>query len=126
MSGSGASVSGNAHRAWYAAALADPARRIVIAFLEAQKVGMVRYDRKGETATVSIALNPQMRGKGLARPMLAGSEALVSAWAPIELVAFIRPENVASRKAFESAGYAAAGQADGEMLGFLRFIKPLR
>jgi RimJ/RimL family protein N-acetyltransferase len=88
------------HLAWFAAALADPRRTFLIGEAEGEKIGMVRFDRDGETE-VSINLNPAHRGRGLSYPLLMAALALVSG----DVWAEIRPENAASLRLFERAGF---------------------
>lgn len=98
----------DAHRAWFAAALADPQRTLLIGELEAQKVGMVRFDR-GAVTEVSINVNPDCRGRGLGRALLA----LALRREPGEVWAEVKDENGPSRRLFEGAGFELREARDG-------------
>ncbi|MEA2142954.1 MAG: Acetyltransferase domain, partial [Solirubrobacteraceae bacterium] len=72
-------------------------------------------------AEVSIALAPDLRGRGIGRVVLAMTSAAAAARGIRTIVASIRPENVASLRAFAAAGYAERGR-DGEMATFEREV----
>ncbi|WP_337187550.1 GNAT family N-acetyltransferase [Phenylobacterium sp.] len=101
-----------AHRAWFATALADPRRTLLIGEADGAKVGMVRFDRgpdpEGETE-VSINLAPGQRGRGLSRPLLLAALAEVDG----EVWAEVREANLASVRLFEGAGFELQGRRDG-------------
>lgn len=96
------------HNAWFAAALSDPARALLIGELDDGKVGMVRIDR-GQECEVSINLNPAFRGRGLSLDLL--NAALANETGPI--LAVIRPSNAASIRLFEWAGFVRTGFQGG-------------
>jgi L-amino acid N-acyltransferase YncA len=84
---------------------------------------MVRFDLADDqkTAEVSINLNPGWRGHGVGEAtLLAGLAALRSERGAMpELVAIIRPENTASVRLFERAGFVLA-RTTGEFAYFRR------
>ena len=103
------------HETWYDAALADPQRYLYLALEGDDRAGLVRFDVAPEgSAEVSINLNPDFRGRGLARPILAAAiDAFRGEGAgALELTATIRPENVASIKTFESMGFVSSGSGE--------------
>jgi RimJ/RimL family protein N-acetyltransferase len=100
------------HRAWLAAALSDPQRRLWIGELRAGPVGVVRLDARqtaeGLDAAISVYLVPgrQRRGWGTA---LIGAAVLEArrAWPGLRRIdARISPDNVASQRAFGACGFA--------------------
>jgi RimJ/RimL family protein N-acetyltransferase len=95
------------HLDWFEKALRDPSRTLLIGELDGQKIGMVRFDH-GDEIEVSININPACRGKGLSRALLTQS----MAWVRGTIVAEIRPENLASRRLFEHAGFSFDGVRD--------------
>jgi RimJ/RimL family protein N-acetyltransferase len=95
------------HLDWFEKALRDPSRTLLIGELDGQKIGMVRFDH-GEETEVSINLNPACRGKGLSQVLLTES----MAWVRGTIVAEIRPENLASQRLFEHAGFSFDGVRD--------------
>jgi len=71
---------------------------------------MVRFDKCGKQDNVyevSINLDPQQRGKGLGRLLL--TKAIEHFWTQVAdadlILAEIKKENAASKKAFENAGF---------------------
>ncbi len=94
------------HLAWLEASLANPLRRILIAE-DGVPLGTVRLDRDIRTE-VSITLAPSARGHGRAAPILR-----LATEGRGPFIARIRPDNPASRRAFEAAGFAFTHHADG-------------
>ncbi len=106
------------HAAWFEASLETPARLILIAEIDGQSAGMVRYDKVGASAEVSINIAPAARGCGMGARLLSSSiSALSSHWPDVEsITARIRPDNVASLRAFANAGYAHEGKKDSFLI----------
>ncbi len=95
------------HLAWWQAALQSQDRILLIGEIAGAAVGVLRFDLDGAVGTVSVYLDPRMTGQRLGPVLLrAGVE-----WARRNLhrtqriEAFIKPDNVASRKAFLAAGF---------------------
>lgn len=99
------------HERWFAAVLADRARRLWIVEDSGRPAGSVRLDlgAADATAEVSIALDPAARGLGLGRRALE----LAAAAAPdgvARVTARVRSDNAASLLAFAAAGFARTGE----------------
>ena len=73
MSRNGDAVGEAEHLAWFARAIADPSRILLIGEDAGAKVGMVRIDR-GAESEVSINVNPACRGRGLRRRPAGASD----------------------------------------------------
>lgn len=95
------------HRAWYAQAAVDPSRVLLLASEGETAVGMVRFDlRAVANAEVSINLNPQVRGSGQGKRVLAAA----CQWGFLALrrdciYATIKPDNLRSVRTFEATGF---------------------
>ncbi len=108
-------VSPEAHAAWLEGSLDNPRRSLLIAELDDEPVGMVRFDALEAPATwlVSINLAPAARGRGLAALILQAGWDWLEATGPVDVVlAKIRVMNTASIRAFERAGYRVIGTDD--------------
>lgn len=111
------------HLSWFARALADPHRHLLILHSDAP-VAHLRLDVKGETANVSILVNPDLRGQGYGGRALAFLASYASRHGLRHLIAEVAASNTASQHLFRSAGYVEGPETDG----FLRFdcqIQPL-
>jgi UDP-2,4-diacetamido-2,4,6-trideoxy-beta-L-altropyranose hydrolase len=98
------------HQRWFADKLADPRCLLFVAEDGGEPIGVLRYDLAGDQATVSIALAPDRQGRGYGTAILrAGRAALAGRAATVR--AIIKPDNVASIRAFTNAGYRPAGDA---------------
>lgn len=96
------------HLAWFGKALHDPQRIFLIGEIAGEKIGMVRFDRGGETE-VSINLNPAYRSRGLSRALLTKALTFVDD----DIWAEVNEENSASRRLFERAGFEFQGTREG-------------
>jgi RimJ/RimL family protein N-acetyltransferase len=108
-SASVALVTWEEHVRWIERTLADPSRRLYVAYLGDDAVGTVRLDFADE-AVISITVAPPHRGKRLAVALIRA--ACVAARGR-RVVASIRPENVPSIRAFERAGFHYVGVEAG-------------
>lgn len=76
-------------------------------------VAIVRFDLANDEALVSINSNPAARGQGLATPSLLGAEQFLRGIHT--LIAEIKPENIASLRAFKRAGYQPVTPASADI-----------
>jgi spore coat polysaccharide biosynthesis protein SpsF (cytidylyltransferase family)/RimJ/RimL family protein N-acetyltransferase len=119
---SGSTVAPRDHGAWFTAVLDDPGRRMRIAEVDGRRVGFARVDVEGGTGSVSIALAPDARGRGLGRAVLAALVDDVHADCQLrELVASVHADNVRSLHAFTAVGWAEIGPDAAP--GFLRLVR---
>ncbi len=100
------------HERWFAATLADPARRLLIAQDAGGPLGVVRFDKSGNRAEISIYLVPDHLGKGLGPALLAAAEGWFAGDSPEidSILAEVLPGNRASQQLFESSGYSQEGR----------------
>lgn len=117
----GAAVEPGEHARWFERVLRDPDRVLLIGVSEGSPIGMCRFDIDGDSAEVSINLDPVRRGQGLAVPLLsAGIEALHDRAANVKrLTAQVRAGNSASVRLFTRAGFAPR-DGEAEILRFER------
>lgn len=112
VSRSSAPIAWADHQRWFEAVLADPSRRLLIGCLDAEPVGVLRYDLApdGRRAEVSLYLAPGREGQGLGAELLAASEAWLRREHPgvCTLVAEVLAGNRSSLQLFEQSGYAAS------------------
>lgn len=102
------------HKAWFARALADPARTILIGEIDGAAIGMVRLDESSDHAEISIALDPEHRGLGLGARLL--KYVLAHKQASL-FTATVRADNIASQRLFAGAGFRQVA-ANGPWLTF--------
>ena len=111
-----------AHTRWFAESLDRPDRRIYIVVVNGADAGAVRLDLDRDEARVSINLAPEWRGRGVGTRALRRLCRDVSDSPEIErLSAQVRPENHASRVAFERAGFAVVAGLEPLLL-----VRPTR
>ena len=102
MSFSSTQISWGDHQSWFQKRLMDPASLFYIAENQGRPVGQVRFEQEGDEVLVSLTVAPEERGKGYASRII--SSGVVRAGLS-EVVAYIKPENARSVRAFERAGY---------------------
>jgi UDP-2,4-diacetamido-2,4,6-trideoxy-beta-L-altropyranose hydrolase len=96
------------HLEWLDKALRDPARLLLIGMIGDQRIGTTRFDfGESRKATVSISIDPEFQGRGLAPDLLRQSEHWAMAHQPAlnTIAAVVRQENSRSRKLFSTSGY---------------------
>lgn len=107
-------ISADGHRAWLAARLSSPDDCVmyVVEVAGAVPVGQVRFDRGARAWSIDYSIAPVFRGRGLGRPLLAAAiAALLEREPAARLVGEVKPGNLASRRVFESLGFASRSQA---------------
>lgn len=78
------------------------------AVVDGRRVAFLRflpYENRRGVFDISIAVAPSMRGRGVGRAVIAAAMRALRRAGVTEVVAEIRPENTASRRAFEAAGF---------------------
>ena len=94
------------HEAWFAASLESPTRRLFVAEAVDGAAGVVRFDVDGTEATISVALSPDYRGRGLGVATIRrGCEEIAARMGLRRVIALVRPDNGPSLGAFERAGF---------------------
>ncbi len=103
------------HAAWLTRVLADPDRILLVGEAAGKKLGMVRFDRRGDgTFEISFTVAAAARGRGQGSRLLAAGIAHLQRQAgPVPLLAVVKSTNTASRRSFEKCGFALAGEVDG-------------
>lgn len=101
-------VSPDDHHRWLTMKLNDPACALFIVLADSAPIGQVRLDRlDDELAEVSIGLAPEARGRGVGREALRlVAEDARSRLGVTTLSALVKPDNVASLRSFEAAGFS--------------------
>lgn len=110
------------HLEWFQRALQAEDRDLLIVALGDEDIAHVRFDAlEGDGhAEIGIALAPDYRGMGLSVPVLEStcSEFFANGGAVIN--AEVDPENIASMRLFEEAGFDSKGFADSGLIQFVR------
>ncbi len=108
------------HESWLHEVIADPDRVLLIAELEGDPIGQVRFDRRtGDEREISVSLAATRRGSGLGTELIRlGTQWLQSEMGPVPVIAEVRDGNDASMRAFRAAGFREAGRS--ETAGFAR------
>jgi UDP-2,4-diacetamido-2,4,6-trideoxy-beta-L-altropyranose hydrolase len=94
------------HVAWFREKLNDPDCRILIALdASAVPMGQLRFNKRGlREADVDITVDSRLRGLGYGSHLIdLGANWAFSEWDLMRLNAFVKPENLASARAFERA-----------------------
>ena len=107
FSGDAAAIPLTRHREWFQRTLAAPSVDLLIGERANEPVGVLRYDREGAAATVSVYLVPGQSGQGFGVELLrSGSRWLRERRPDVRTIrAHISTANSASLRAFSDAGY---------------------
>jgi UDP-2,4-diacetamido-2,4,6-trideoxy-beta-L-altropyranose hydrolase len=118
----GRPVTPDEHAAWFARQVDDPARLFWIAEQMGRPAGQVRVDVTGSEGTVSIAVAPEQRRRGIGTSILQAMLSEIVHHPEVRtLTALAHSDNVASVRAFERAGFRHVGQAERK---FVRLTWP--
>lgn len=107
------------HQTWFEQRLAEPDTLFYIAVdSDNCPVGQIRYQIEEKSAVVSVSVAPTSRGNGYGTEIIqSGSLEIWNTTAIMCIHAYIKPDNVASLRAFEKAGFEDAGTVSmGESL----------
>jgi len=105
-------ISWDYYQAWFKDKLTDPNYVIYIVLNEEEvPVGEARFDFSGQSqAEISIMIANPWRQKGYGKEViLSGVEKVFASTSIHTLHAYIKPENTASLKSFEKAGFVNLG-----------------
>jgi UDP-2,4-diacetamido-2,4,6-trideoxy-beta-L-altropyranose hydrolase len=109
VSFSSAPIRWETHVEWFLSKLGDPSCMFLIAEdTEGNPVGQVRYDKDKEGKMISVSVAPEFRGRGYGTAMIVLSlDEFQRRY--FEIHAYIKPDNLASIRAFEKAGFVDHG-----------------
>jgi len=115
-------ISWETHLAWFQARLARPDCAFLIGLSGDEPIGVARFDVAAGEAVISLAVSADHRGRGLGGRLIRSITDLALARADVRVaVAFTRPTNTASRRAFAQNGYREVGAVDMGGVEMCRF-----
>jgi UDP-2,4-diacetamido-2,4,6-trideoxy-beta-L-altropyranose hydrolase len=102
------SINWGNHLDWFSGKLLDDDCYFLVAFTTTdQFIGQIRFEIKGYYAEINISIDKDFRGKDLAKSLIFNASYRCFHLKPNvgHILAFIRPQNTPSIKAFSKAGY---------------------
>ncbi|MBO0930727.1 GNAT family N-acetyltransferase [Fibrella aquatilis] len=96
------------HEAWFTRKLTDPnALMLVFEVQSGDPIGQVRFEKQADgEVVIGVSLDAYFRGKGLASTLIrAAVSQCQEQWGNTPIAAHIKPDNKASVRAFERAGF---------------------
>lgn len=116
------------HNSWFKESLKSNSRTLFIGEFANQKVGICRFDKTidGESAHISINLNPSARSKGLSVNFLNAAINKYIKYNKIDIIAGVKKTNNISLKIFKKAGFHQKSYFDEDIelilpIKFLQF-----
>lgn len=118
------SINRDEHEIWFNKKISEEDYLFLLAFDNKDNfIGQLRFQIINRQAVVSISLIKNFRGKGLSKKILKdGCSRIFSTKNITEIIAYIKPENIASIHSFESTGFI---QKSNEVINeetYLKFI----
>lgn len=99
------------HKKWFEEKLKDQNSKLFIILSDGKKAGQLRLEKKNSQVELSLALIPAVRGKGIGTSaIILGVKKAISEFGAKKILAYTRPENLASVKAFGKAGFKNKGE----------------
>ena len=106
-------ISLETHTAWFTRKLSDPNALLLVFENEADEaVGQVRFERTANEIIIGLSIDVHHRSKGLASQLI--EQACITCrerWGAVTIHAYIKPDNQASARAFERAGFRLSGES---------------
>lgn len=95
------------HQSWFSAVLADGGRLLLVGYIENRPVGVVRFDKEGDVAEVSIYLVPEGGFSGQGSNLLLSAEHWLALNRPVikRIRAEVLADNLPSQQLFLGANY---------------------
>ena len=107
------SITHSEHKKWFERKL--NALNVLMFILENENkpAGLVRLEKEDNNAIINYLIAPEERGKGLASKMLKMAMNIKQDyWGSIKVLAFTFPENIASNKSLQKAGFILKKSTD--------------
>lgn len=100
-------VSYDEHEKWFHAKIKDPNSIIYVVCCREDKIGSIRFENIEDAIKVSVMLNPNFLGKGFGPEVIkSGMQKYLSEKRTDKpFIAEIKPNNIASIRAFQEAGF---------------------
>jgi len=112
------------HKKWFNSNLNSPNVLMLILEYENRPSGLVRLERKDDEVVLNYLIAYEERGKGLASRMLKMTMSeLNNYWQNIKVLAYTLPENIASIKSLEKAGFTLESSTSGKNCYVIKKIK---
>lgn len=107
VSRNGSLITWEDHQRWFTSVMANPDRELLIGSIDGQPIGVVRFDKEGDVAEISIYLAPDGGFAGQGRNLLLGTEQwLKNNRSDIKSIrAGVLGENEASKNLFMGTNY---------------------
>lgn len=107
------------HIEWFEESLKIPSRCLLIAELEFNPIGVLRYDINDSRAEVAIFLKPGLTGQGLGtKILLRGTDWMKINFPQLQtLQAKVMANNIASARAFKKAGFDISIKGNEKNIG---------
>lgn len=125
-------ISLETHAVWFARKLADPSALMLVFENEAgEAVGQVRFERipvadLSDEIIIGVSVDAKQRGRGLASQLIErGGAVCREQWGAVAIHAYIKPDNQASVRAFERAGFTLSGESSKFGVPSLAYIYTL-
>jgi UDP-2,4-diacetamido-2,4,6-trideoxy-beta-L-altropyranose hydrolase len=115
------------HQSWFSRQMRDPKSAIFLAWNgQSSPIGMLRYQKEADRATVSLSVACEYRGQGYGNALLSRGMEEIFRDASVRVVdAYVKPGNQASISLFTRAGFTRRSDSDDQRshLSFERILK---
>lgn len=116
------------HQTWFANKLEDVNYLFLVGYIDNQFFGQARFEIKDEEALISISVNKNFRGKGLAiKFILEAIKIFQKQFQDCKIIiAYVKEANTASQKFFEKAGFKLLKKCDINGIDSRKYILHFR
>jgi RimJ/RimL family protein N-acetyltransferase len=106
------------HQAWFAHKLRGPGSHLFVLEANGLPVGQIRFDMEDGDARIDYSLDELVRGRRWGARLLSLGMNTMKAYAPARFVAFVKPQNLASRSVFLTLGFSLDRRNSADGLNF--------
>jgi len=113
------------HVSWFRSRLHDPACHFFVAHRRGDgPLGQVRFEVDGLEAVIDVSLDCRYRGSGYGKLLTQKAVRQLFVTTGVrEVHAFVKPDNIRSRRAFERAGFKEVGLAEQKGTKAVHYVK---
>jgi UDP-2,4-diacetamido-2,4,6-trideoxy-beta-L-altropyranose hydrolase len=113
------------HISWFDAKMRDATCHILICEGDGAFLGQARFDERPDgQGEIDVSVAREFRGEGVGGRLIAAAVREIFASSKVSCVhAYILPENIASQKAFETARFQSAGEANVKGRRALHYVR---
>lgn len=113
----------NSHTAWFKNKISDPNCKMFVLEENGLPIGQIRFERDGDNNwLLGYSIDARFRGKGFGKLLLKLGLEEMDKDQHSKVVAYVKPDNLASIRVFKSLGFQEAGIVEVESIKVEKYV----